>query len=197
MSGLDKMVSQILAEANHSAETKIAQAKEEADGIISKAKSEALAQVEEISRKSKVDITNHADRVASGCDMQRRKALLQAKQEIIAEVLDRAYQKLINLDDKSYFDLIRKMLEKFALPEQGEIYFSAADLQRLPQGFETEIQKIAAAKGGTLKLVREPKRMEGGFILVYGGIEENCTIKALFDSQRDELSDKVQGLLFV
>ena len=58
------------------------------------------------------------------------------------------------------------------------------------------IQKTAAGKGGALSLSRDAKEMSGGFILVYGGIEENCTIRALFDAERDELSDKVHGLLF-
>lgn len=66
----------------------------------------------------------------------------------------------------------------------------------MPKGFEQEIQKAAAEKGGVLELSREARDIDGGFILVYGGIEENCTIKALFDAQRDELSDKVHGLLF-
>ena len=38
--------------------------------------------------------------------------------------------------------------------------------------------------------------MDGGFLLVYGGIEENCTIRAVFDSKREELSDHVNRLLF-
>ena len=42
----------------------------------------------------------------------------------------------------------------------------------------------------------ESKNITNGFVLVYGGIEENCTIDALFDARRDELSDIVQRLLF-
>ena len=38
--------------------------------------------------------------------------------------------------------------------------------------------------------------MDGGFLLVYGGIEENCTISAVFASKREELSDQVNRLLF-
>ena len=33
-------------------------------------------------------------------------------------------------------------------------------------------------------------------ILVYGGVEENCSAGALFASQRDELADKVHAMLF-
>ena len=39
---------------------------------------------------------------------------------------------------------------------------------------------------------KEPKDMDGGFVLVYGGIEENCTIRAMFHTKQDELSDVVQ-----
>ena len=30
----------------------------------------------------------------------------------------------------------------------------------------------------------EARKIDGGFILVYGGIEENCTIKAVFDDEK-------------
>ena len=37
---------------------------------------------------------------------------------------------------------------------------------------------------------------DGGFLLVYGGIEENCTLKAVFSAKREELSDQVNRMLF-
>ena len=38
--------------------------------------------------------------------------------------------------------------------------------------------------------------MDGGFILCYGGIEENCSFDAIFDSAREHLQDAVQRILF-
>ena len=61
---------------------------------------------------------------------------------------------------------------------------------------EEEIAAIAAAKGGKLIVSKEERNIQGGFVLIYGGIEENCTFKAMFDSRRGELSDKVHALLF-
>ena len=92
--------------------------------------------------------------------------------------------------------MIRKMLEKFVLSDSGEIYFSAADLKRLPDGFEKEITAIAQKKGGSLTLKKEGREIENGFILVYGGIEGNCTFRALFNTQRDALQDKIHQELF-
>ena len=38
--------------------------------------------------------------------------------------------------------------------------------------------------------------MNGGFVLAYGGIEENCSIDALFEERADALSDAVRKILF-
>lgn len=197
MSGLDKIKSQILDEANHSAEAKIAEANEKAEQMLSEAKAEAEAEVSRISAKSREAIAVYEDRVKSSGEMQRKQAILQAKQEVIADVLNKAYEKVRAQDTAAYFEMIRKMLEKYAQPGDGIISFNAEDLKRMPKGFEAEIEKAAKEKGGSLKLSEEPKDMDGGFILVYGGVEENCTIRAMFDAKRDHLSDKVHEVLFV
>lgn len=67
----------------------------------------------------------------------------------------------------------------------------------MPADFEKNIHAAAEEKGGSLVLSREPKAIEDGFILVYGGIEENCTLKALLDAKKDELQDKVNEILFL
>ena len=161
-----------------------------------KGKEEAEAVCREISQKSQEEVKAIEERAVSSCDLQRRKALLTAKQEIIAEVLAHAYQVLIDADDDTYFAMLRKMLYKFALPQNGEICFSSEDLKRLPQGFEEEIQAIAREKGGVLTLSKESRKVCGGFVLIYGGIEENCTIGAMFEAKRDELSDCVHKVMF-
>lgn len=197
MSGLDKIKSQILDEANHSAEVKIAEANEKAEQMISEAKAEAKAESSKISAKSQESIAIYADRVKSAGEMQRKQAILQAKQEVIADVLQKAYEKVCAQDDTAYFEMIQKMLEKYAQPGDGIISFNAKDLKRMPKGFEAEMEKAAKKKGGSLQLSEKAEEMDGGFILVYGGIEENCTIRAMFDAKRDYLSDKVHEVLFV
>ena len=60
-----------------------------------------------------------------------------------------------------------------------------------------KVYEIAKKKGGSLELTETvPEGMDGGFILTYGGIEENCTIKAVFDAKREELADVVKRQLF-
>ena len=62
---------------------------------------------------------------------------------------------------------------------------------------EAKVSETAASKCGSLRLDREGRKIDNGFILIYGGIEENCTIRAMFDAKKDELSDIVHQLVFL
>ena len=196
MTGLEKMQSQILSEAESSAKEILDQAKKEAEGIVEEARKRAEAECRRISEKSEAEVKGLEERAVSSSDLQRRKELLQAKQEVISQMLDQAYESLLCADEKDYFDMLRKMLRKFVLPQEGEICFSKEDLERMPKGFQEEIQAIAKEKGGALALSQQVRSVRGGFVLIYGGIEENCTFRAMFNSKKDELSDKVHALLF-
>ena len=196
MTGLEKMISQILEDAASTAQSKVAEATAQAEQLVSEAKAEAQKISETISGQTEADVKNYLERVKSSADLQRRTAILQAKQEVIASVLEKAYASLNDLETEAYFELIRKLVEKYALAEEGKIYFSAADLKRLPAGFEKEMEDLAAKKGGSLSLQKESKEMENGFILVYGGVEENCTFRALMGAKKDRLQDVINRELF-
>ena len=174
MTGLEKMKSQILEEA----------------------KAEMLKSVESISQKSKIDVANYQDRVKSSLDLQKRNKILQAKQDLIHEILDKAYEKLEHMETGEYFEIILKLVEKYALAQDGMICFGKADLERMPEGFREKVKQAAAAKGGALSLSEEGRNIKNGFVLVYGGIEENCTLRAIFDAKKDEMADQIHRLLF-
>ena len=197
MTGLEKMKSQILDEAKSSANDIIDRAQKSAEAVKQEMRDKAEAECGRISQKADADVENIKERALSSCDLQKRKALLEAKQEVISDVLEKAYDTLLSADDETYFNMLRKMLDKFVLAQEGEICFSPEDLKRMPQGYEKEISDIAEKKGGKLVLSKEHRNIRGGFVLIYGGIEENCTFKAMFDSKRGELSDKVHALLFL
>jgi V/A-type H+-transporting ATPase subunit E len=196
MTGLEKMKSQILEEAKAQADSKIAEATKKADAMKETARAEAEKAAAEISQKSEKEIASYKDRISSSIDLQKRTKLLGAKQEVIADVLDRAYERMTRMDAEEYFAMLLKMVEKYALPQQGIIYFAEADLARMPEGYAKKVQEAAGAKGGTLTVAEESRKIENGFVLAYGGIEENCTWKAIFDAKRDELSDKINRVMF-
>lgn len=196
MSGLDKMKAQILEEAESSAQEILKKAEAEAGALMKAAADEAEARAAAVVEKENRKAEESVKRAQSFMDMQKKQSVLAAKQEVIREVLDAAYAQIMDLDEERYFAMLGKMLEKYILPGEGTIYFSKRDLERMPDGFQEKIKTAAAAKNAQITLSEKPEEIEGGFLLVYGGIEENCTIKAVFNSRREELSDKVNRLLF-
>ena len=172
--------------------------KAQAEQMKLKAQEEGARQADTILKKSEADTASQKERVKSAIDLQRRTRLLEAKQEMIAEIIEKAYEKVINLAPDDYYQMLLSILEAYILPQEGEIYFSVKDLENMPVGFGKEIEEIALAKGGKLTVAGAGRdNIDNGFILAYGGIEENCTIRAMFDAKRDELSDIVHRLLFV
>ena len=77
-----------------------------------------------------------------------------------------------------------------------KLHNTKKDLERMPAGFREEIKSLAQKKGGVLEISGETRNIDGGFILIYGGIEENCSIDAMFAGKRDELLDQVRKILF-
>lgn len=196
MTGLEKMKSQILDEAKAQAESRIAEAGQKAQSIKEEAQAQAEKEAADISQRSDKETADYRKRVASSIDLQRRTRILTAKQEVIADVLSKAYERLNQMDAVEYFEMILKMVDKYALPQEGIIYFSQADLDRMPNGYPAKIEAAAKENGGALAVSEEAKKIENGFVLVYGGMEENCTLKAIFDEKKDDLSDEINRVMF-
>ena len=127
MSGLDKMKAQIIAEAQDNAKEILAQAHAQADSIIGEAKVQAEKDARKIIAQAEARAEDSVKRLASSSDMRKRKAVLEAKQEVISEVLEDAYKAVGELDDAAYFAMLEKVLEKYVLPEEGTICFTEKD----------------------------------------------------------------------
>ena len=92
--------------------------------------------------------------------------------------------------------MMERMIGNAVQPKSGQISFSAKDMERLPAGFAKRVSEIAKAHGGDLTLADKASDIDGGFILIYGGIEENCSLTAMFHAQKEEMADKLNSLLF-
>ena len=196
MTGLEKMVSQILEEADASAAATISEAEKKAAKLLEEAGKKAAELTKQREEQSRAKVKGYEERTASAADMKKRTAILAAKQELIGNILTDACEQVKNLDDEKYFAILKNMAEKYLLPRDGEICFSKKDLERMPADFREELKALAQKKGGTLEFSGEARNIDGGFVLVYGGIEENCSIDAVFAEKRDELLDQIRKLLF-
>ena len=198
MTGLDKIIQAIDTEAKAVASDIIAKAENEAEEIKAAARSQAETKCAEIAERSTMDVESVLNRAESGAGLQKKKMMLEVKQRLINEIIDKAKVQLLNLPDNEYFDVILKLIKKHAHRETGRIIFSSIDKKRIPNNFEDLITKsLSQLSGATLTIADETAEIDGGFILVYGEIEENCSFDALFIADKEELQDKVNSFLFV
>lgn len=196
MTGLEKIVNHIGEDAQDAVSCILNEAEEKAENILNEAKA-ACKKIED-EANAKVDYINKnmASRSASSAQMQKKRILLKARQEIISDCIEQAHSSLKSLNDNEYFKLIERMFAKFVLPQDGVMYLSETDLKRLPQNFEENVRKIAADKNGSISVSKDTRDIDGGFIIAYGGIEENCSFKAIFDDSHEKLQDIVRNVLF-
>ena len=196
MGGLDKIIQQIEADAQAQAEQLLACGRKDADDIRAQAQADCERELAQIAETSSREFAACRARTASALEQQQRLRLLQTKQEIIGQTLAHALQTLQALPAEEYFAAIEKLVGRFARPEAGEIVFSQEDLDRMEPAFAEKLDQIARQKGGSLRLAAQSRPTGGGFLLCYGGVEENCTFPALFDARKEELQDLVHALLF-
>lgn len=194
MAGLDKILESIRAESDEAVAQRINEANERASKIKKDAEDSVKDECRSIEERGKKNADDTISRAESAAALLKRKAILSEKQDIIAGVFDEAEQKLISLPDDRYVDTIMKIAVKNALPEDGKIIFSVADKKRLPSTFEKDLN--SRLKAGRLTLSDDKIDTSGGFVLSYGGVEQNCTFRALIDAGRERLTDKVSKVLF-
>ncbi len=197
MTGLEKILSAIEADAKHAADIVLRQAEQEAEQILAAAKAEADMKYAEIALKSDTAKKAVISRAESAAALQEKKTLLEAKQQIISSIIGEARKSLDHIPDQQYTEIILKMVSKYAHNKSGRILFSSADRKRLPSDLDIRIKEALKNKTGAILTVSEESTgISGGFLLVYGDIEENCTFDALFAAAKEDLQDKVNAYLF-
>ena len=193
MAGIDTIIKTIEDNTALVCDDIIAQSRHKADGIIDDAKRQADAILSKNEERVEAAVKDIAARGESAAALMQRRIGLDTKQSIIADMVEVAKEKLLSLPDDEYFDLILKMIEKNSQPADGIIRFNQKDLDRLPADFDSRMNKVSKGK---LSISKEPIAIEAGFVLIYGGIEENCSFDAVFASEQETISDRATRLLF-
>ena len=186
MTGLDKIIDRINEDSQNSVKSIENSAKLEAEKIISEAETEAENKASAILDAARASAHFISERAASSADIEIKRRVLAKKQEKISEVIENAREKLKKLDDVKYFEILSDLLGKYKTGDGGKLILSAKDKARLPKGFDLKGLSLSETDG----------EFDGGFVLVYGNIEINCTFDALFEGAYDELSDTVNKIMF-
>lgn len=195
MNGLEKITGQILSEARGEAKEIEKRAEEEAKTVSVRVQDE----VRELEAKAKDSLERELAEIRSRekarREQTRNRAILEAKQKIIEEMITKAKRRIQDADSAEYFEKMKEIFSKYAHEESGVMYFGTRDFERMPAKFVQEIQKTAREKGGDI-ILKEDASVPDGFLLVYGRIEENCTLDALFSEKKEILQDTVNGMLW-
>lgn len=196
MAGIDKILSSIKESAEAEAAEVVKEAEAKAEELIEKTKKECLVYSVEENAKSDKKIELAQKRYNAQSEQAAKLILLNARQNIIESALENALSTIEKSEPKEYFDMLLKLLERAAGKGEGELYLSKEDIDRMPSEFAAAAAGIGAKKGGAIKIAGSKPDIKSGFILKYGQIEENYTMKALFEENHDRLQDIVNSILW-
>lgn len=194
MTGLESIINQIAGDAQQEASEILAGAKERAEKAAKEAQEEAKRQADAILQKGEQDAKEIRERAESAAELSKRNQMLSFKQGLIQEAIEGARVALESAPDKEYFDTLLQLYKRFAQKGQGELQLNKKDLARLPDDFLGRMKK--AVPEADMHISQAPADIESGFLLVYGGMDINCTFRAVFEDAADELRDAAGRLLF-
>ena len=193
MSGIDIIISQIEQDTANVCEKTLEAARVKADTVLMQAKEQAECLIADEKDKTAHRVAEIKKRGESAAELEDRRIMLAAKQQMISQMLNNGLTAAKQLPDREYFALIERMIVKYSLPGDGVIVFGKKDTERMPAGF---LERISKAANGRLTASDETADIDAGFILKYGGIEQNCSFDAIFAGEAEALSDRAGKLLF-
>lgn len=176
----DERISQIGAETDEKCAQIMAQAKLDADKISAEIADKAQSKVKQMQAASK-----------SRCDLETRNAFLKRRREEIDKTYSEILNKMKNLPDEDYFELIYTFAKKLS-GMSGVVLLNEKDMNRLPKDFIARLEKC----GVKAELSKTPCDIKSGFILKCGDIEENMDFSAILSEKRDAIEDFINQELF-
>lgn len=176
----DERISQIGAETDEKCAQIMAQAKLDADKISAEIADRAQSKVKQMQAASK-----------SRCDLETRNAFLKRRREEIDKTYSEILNKMKNLPDEDYFELIYTFAKKLN-GMSGVVLLNKKDMNRLPKNFLARLEEC----GVKAELSKMPCDIESGFILKCGDIEENMDFSAILSEKRDAIEDFINQELF-
>ena len=179
--GLEAVKEEVIRQAKEQETALVAEARKEANRITR----EAEKKIEEMKEKSDAEIKKMTDTIKrqelASAELENKKMILEAKKEVIENVLAEAKKKLENLDDKKKELYIKKLLEKTKKEiEIMGIYCNKNDAKFL-RGFNTEAINII---GGFIAENREKT------------VRVDCSFETMLQAVKDNEIQNINKILF-
>ena len=195
MNGIEKITARIEEDGRKENDALLAEARAQAAEISAKYQAEAKAVTDEVLSQGRAAAQARAGHLDSMAQMECRKAVLAAKQDVIEEAFQAAHKKLLELPSEQYVALLANLAAKASVTGQEKLIFSPSHRAQVGKAVVVAAnEKIGPS--AALTLSEESRPMDGGFILSDGAVEVNCTFDTLIRLQRGALAGEVAKVLF-
>ena len=192
----EHLIEKILSEARAEAEKIKSQAKEKESAEqtkIDEQLAEYKKQTEIIAQKAAKAKRLH---LLSAARMEIAKKLLTEKRKILDEVFAQAHQRLMNLPEDQYRQLIIKLMLQAVETGDEEVIIDKNE-NRINQDFINQVNEQLRSNGkGNLRLSDQRQDLGGGFILRRGRIKNNVSFEVLLAQARRKLEIELAKDLF-
>ena len=186
--GIEAITEKIAVEAAEYAGNLIAEAEAEAKKIIAAAELEAGGIRERMHELRLKDAADLKHRRHSAAELESRKLLLAAKQQMMTRAVNAAIDRIAAMDRKEYVAFLVASIAHTGQKE-GELILNELDRKTIGK----KLVKAANEQpgGGSLTLSEETMSAKGGYILKRGAMEINSTLETMAASVREKAAPKV------
>lgn len=220
MTGLERIISRILDDANAQAQEILDEATEKSIAVRAKNLADAQAAQDRLVAEAEKEGEALVVRAKSSAAMTRRNIELSAKSEMIDRAFSRAMQEIYEMDREEYAELLLSLLCRILIeqriaerdsmrlynesiaPDYYELMLNARDCgdvaSRIISGVRTAAAtgKIPADMPAKVRLAPESVEIDGGFILRCGDVETNCSFAMMLATLRPVLEPRIQQILY-
>ena len=124
MNGIEKITARIAEDGKAENDALLAEARSQAAEITAKYQAQAKAEAEEILDQGRKNAEERARHLDSMAQMECRKAVLAAKQDVIGEAFDLALKKLQALPTDQYVELLANLAVQASTTGREKLIFS-------------------------------------------------------------------------
>ena len=220
MTGLEKIISRILSDAQAEAREIMDEATEKSLEV----RAQNLTQVQQAQDRLIAQAEKEGEalviRAKSSAAMTRRNTELAAKSEMIERAFDRAMQEIYEMDRAQYAELLLALLCKTLnaqreserdsmrlygeniAPEYYELMLNARDSGDVAATVMSGVRaaavsgKIPADMSIKVRLCPTPVDIDGGLVLRCSDIETNCSFAMMLAAVRPALEPRIQQILY-
>lgn len=195
---LDKIIEKIEQDTSAKMEQILSTARERAALIVKNVQEEADAYFKQRVVAAHRQAKELSDRGKASLSMELRQLELAKKQAVVEDVFHEVERRILQKNDKSYFEFFKKLLIAAAETGTEEIIVSPKDIRRIPTNLLQEVNAELHAQGkkGELRLSLNTRAIKGGFILWQEYVEVNYSLEAILQRMRQEKEQEVALLLF-